>query len=310
MLRVECEPGDAKMVRGHTLSVMLLGLGLGVAAAPASDARWTWNKDCDEVDRGGGGDHEEEHTLEEPKSGLQLDPLAPPQYVKHLESPEHVVFQVTAFNDSWRSQAASLVVVLCSSTTVCIEYATDLGEWAPLWALAPSERRAALVWTEEEVPMGMHTVSIALLDDVGIVVDRYHGVPIQVGLASVNISKVKVGTRQATPRRSGRVRALDATAGLPLAVEVVNEGNAPEYVSAAFVLDGGNERSCGRELYTDAQMVEPGDTTVLTTFWADDIGLPQIEAGRHILTVLLYNSRDALVDERRGIGIKVATVER
>ncbi len=140
--------------------------------------------------------------------------------------------------------------------------------------------------------------------------DRFHGDPLMVGDGDVRILSVDIDDRKASPRRSSRVKSLDPEVGLALTLHVENQGNAPEVVSAAFVVDGGFERSCGREIYTPAVRVGPGEREQLSAFWADESGKPLIEPGKHILSVLLYDARDALIDTRRGIPISVRSVDR
>lgn len=291
-------------------ALALATLALAVLwAAPADAARrWQWNVDCDEVSGGGGDDRDD--PMPTARLGLQIDRVQSPEYRHHLDAPDHVVFQVTVWNAGDRPEAAALEIDTCRYPMGCVNQGTDVQATWPRWLLAPGERRAVLVWSEEPLDYGRHTVNIVLTDALGAVADRYHGHPIMVGDSEITIEHLEVGGRKATPRRRARLRDVPVTDGVPLTVEVTNTGTAPEAVSAVFVVDGGTERTCGRELYTRAATVDAGGRATLSVIWAEDGVSPPIEPGRHVLTVIVYDALENVADAVRGVPIRVSSVRR
>ncbi len=292
------------------LALALAALTAGLLLAPPSEAarRFRWNVDCDETSGGGGDDRE--HTWPSPRMGLQIDRVQAPDYRHHLDAPDHVVFHVTVWNATDRPQAAAVEVNTCRYPVGCVSQGSDVQATWPRWLLAPGERRAVLVWSDAPLEYGRHTVNIVLTDALGAVADRYHGHPIMVGESEISIEYLEVGGRKATPRRRARLRDVLVTDGVPLSVTVSNRGTAPEAISGVFVINGGTERTCGRELYTRSATVDAGGEATLSVIWAENDVSPPIDPGRHILTVIVYDALENVADAVRGVPIRVSSVRR
>lgn len=299
-----------------------LALALGILSSPPVEARrrpsWVWNKACEERPPEGGGPTNDFHPLlKGAKKGLQLDPVDVPEHAPHLDEPDIGVFRVTAWNDSPDPVAASVEVETCLFRESCVQAFADFGDFGGGHLLAPGERRSVLVFTDDVLPFGRHGVTVVLLAGGTEVADRYSTAGLMVGAAELGVSEVSLldrpfpvpeGTEAPPPLVLDRV---DASVGVALSASVGNSGTAPEQVSAGFALDGGSEWSCGREIYSKAAVVAPGeDEVTLAAEWLENEETPPIQAGKHVLSILLYDGAGELVWERRGLPFEIREVVR
>jgi hypothetical protein len=268
---------------------------------------------CDKDEEGAPGEEDEfPHFREE---SLMFDPLAPPDYqTTFSEPPEPVPMSVTVLNATDMATDAIVEVTICALEEECISLGGDLGQWGTGMSLQPGERRTLLVWLEEPLSYGKHTVSFTLMDGSGNFADYHFGERIQVGESKVEMTDVVVDGQGLAKRKSNVIRMEDPERGVLMTVKVKNEGIAPEGVYAVFAINV--DQDCIDEVYAPSReldaprdedsrvepvWVAPGTENVeVTGLWNRSN-----KVGQHTVSVLLFDQAGQLLGEQRGLRLRV-----
>ncbi len=307
----------------NLIPLAVLALWVVAAAPPDAEARrtrrrgWVWNKACDERPPDGADGEVPEWPVPIHKPGLKLDPVDTPIYLEAMDEPEPIVMKITAFNDSLVPQSATVEVEICHFRETCVSGYGDYGEWGDQWLLGPMERRSLLLWVDDELLLGRHGVNVVLLDGDGRTADRWTGPSIVVGQAELEVEEVAIFDHPVPePDRRGRLKpvklgVVDATLGMPLSASILNSGTAPDKISVGFIIDGGDGWSCGRELYSQAIAVPPGDDSEsVSVAWTETPETTPIKSGHHSLTVLVFDGEGDVASATRGIPFEIKKVIR